>query len=247
MKTIRLLILSFAAAIGMNASAQLLDAAVPESPFGLGVRVGVNTSNISNNYADAIDGYDWTTTSWKTGFTAGVVADLKLRNYIAIQPGFFFQSRNMDYRNMVTETVPGGVSSMESQDGHVRSYNFNIPIMVSLRLGLSSILQARAEFGPYFAFGLGGNNKCTSTSVGVNGELGTPVTYKTDIYGGDGYMRGFDWGFKMGVGFVFAKKYYLGVHYEAGCRNVYKQPENVRHDLKGHNKAWDVTFGYTIF
>lgn len=247
MKTIRLLLLSLAAGISMNSSAQLLDAAIPESPFGLGFRVGVNSSNISNNYADAIDGYDWTTTSWKTGFTAGVVADLKLRNYVAIQPGFFFQSRNMDYRNMVTETVAGGVSSMESQDGHVRSYNFNIPVMVSLRLGLSSILQARVEFGPYFAFGLGGDNKCTSTSVGVNGELGTPVTVKTDIYGNDGYMRGFDWGLKMGVGFVFAKKYYLGVHYEAGCRNVYKQPENVRHDLKGHNKAWDITLGYTIF
>jgi len=247
MKTTRLFMLSLVAVVGLNASAQLLDAAIPESPFGLGVRVGVNTSNISNNYADAIDGYDWTTTSWKSGFTAGVVADLKLRNYIAIQPGFFFQSRNMDYRNMVTETVVGGVSSMESQEGHVRSYNFNIPILVSLRLGLSQIIQARAEFGPYFAFGLGGNNKCTSTSVGVNGELGKPETYKTDVYGDDGYMRGFDWGFKMGVGFVFAHKYYLGVHYEAGCRNVYKQPENVRHDLKGHNKAWDITLGYTLF
>ncbi len=247
MKTIRLLILSCVAGISLNSSAQLLDAAIPESPLGLGVRVGVNTSNISNNYADAIDGYDWTNTSWKTGFTAGVVADLKLRNYIAIQPGFFFQSRNMDYRNMVTEREEEGVSSMTSHDGHVRSYNFNIPIMVSLRLGLSSILQARAEFGPYFAFGLGGNNKCTSTSVGIDGEFGTTETTKVDIYGDKGYMRGFDWGFKMGVGFVFAKSYYLGIHYMAGCRNVYKQPESVRHDLKGHNKAWDVTFGYTIF
>lgn len=247
MKKLKTLILSVIAASAVTSSAQLLDAAIPESPFGLGVRVGVNTSNISNNYAEAIDGFDWTSTSWKTGFTAGVVADLKLRNYIAIQPGFFFQSRNMDYRNMITETLAGGVSSMESQDGHVRSYNFNVPILVSLRLGLSSILQARAEFGPYFAFGLGGNNKCTSTVVGVNGELGKPETVKTDIYGSDGYMRGFDWGFKMGVGFVFARRYYLGLHYEAGMRNVYKQPADVRHDLKGHNKAWDITFGYTLF
>lgn len=247
MKKLKSLILSVIAASTVSSSAQLLDAAIPESPFGLGVRIGVNTSNISNNYADAIDGYDWTETSWKTGFTAGVVADLKLRNYIAIQPGFFFQSRNMDYRNMITETSAGGVSSIESQDGHVRSYNFNVPIMVSLRLGLSSIIQARAEFGPYFSFGLGGNNKCTSTIVEVNGQPGTSETSKTDIYGSDGYMRSYDWGFKMGVGFQFAGRYYLGLHYEAGMRNVYKQPADVRHDLKGRNKAWDITFGYTIF
>lgn len=247
MKTIRLLLLSCAAAISLNASALSLDTAIPSNPFGLGVRVGVNTSNISNNYAKAIDGYDWTNTSWKTGFTAGVVADLKLRNFIAIQPGFFFQSRNMDYRNMVTEKGGAGVNAITTEDGHVRSYNFNIPIMVSLRLGLSPILQARAEFGPYFAFGLGGNDKCTSISVGIDGEPGTPETVKRDIYGDKGYMRGFDWGFKMGVGFVFAKSYYLGIHYMAGCRNVYKQPVDVRHDLKGHNKSWDVTFGYTIF
>lgn len=243
MKTIRLLLLSLVAGIGINASAQMLDASIPANPLGLGVRIGVNTSNISNNYDKALADCDHSTTSWKSGFTAGVVADLKLRNYIAIQPGFFFQSRNMDYRANFQQTADNGmVTGMSSRDGHVRSYNFNIPVMVSLRLGLSPILQARAEFGPYFAFGLGGNNKYTESVINEK-----PNEYKVDVYGDDGYMRSFDWGFKMGVGFVFAKSYYLGVHYMAGCRNVYKQPETVRHDIKGHNKSWDVTFGYTIF
>ena len=63
----------------------------PETLFNLGVRVGINTSNrtLSNSIGNI-----WNINSWGTGFDAGVVADINFKNYISVQPGFFYESRS---------------------------------------------------------------------------------------------------------------------------------------------------------
>lgn len=240
-------IVTLITAIGVatSANATLLDMELPVKPLSIGVRLGMNSSNMSNNFVSADPMYGWTSTGWGTGFTGGVVVDLNLKNCFALQPGFFFQSRNMEYRNEFnTVGVGGQVGSLDHiESGHTRTYNFNIPIMMSLRMNLTPVFQVRAEVGPYFQWALGdGSDKYTVSTVGTS-----DMHYQRDIYGDDGVMRGFDWGFKMGGGLTFMGRYHLTIHYMAGCRNIYKQPVDVRHDVSGKNKCWDITFGYNIF
>lgn len=244
MKKIQITLIAAMLATAIPASASLLDVGTPSKPLGIGIRLGINTSNMSNNYTTADPRYRWTSTDWGTGFTGGVVVDLSLKNCFALQPGFFFQSRNMDYRYEFN-TLPGSgqVGSLDHiESGHIRSYNFNIPIMLSFRMNLTSLFQVRAEVGPYFQWGLGGNDKYTVSTVGI-----PDVNYKRDIYGDDGFLRKYDWGFKIGGGLTLMGRYHVAIHYEAGCRNIYKQPIDIRHDLSGKHKAWDITFGYDIF
>ncbi len=240
----RLLLVITTALAATTASAGILDSGTPGKPLSLGVRLGINTSNMSNNYTYAAPSYRWTSTDWGTGFTAGVVADINIVNFFSLQPGFYFQSRNMDYRyEFDTATATGQVVSLDHiEAGHIRSYNFNIPVLLSFRFNLTSLFQIRAEAGPYFQWGLGGNDKYTVSTVNIPDE-----SFKRDIYGDDGFLRSYDWGFKIGGGLTLMGRYHLSIHYEAGCRNIYKQPADFQHDLSGKNKAWDVTFGYDIF
>ncbi|MDE6308573.1 MAG: PorT family protein [Muribaculaceae bacterium] len=239
-----LLILTAAMLAVAPLRAGILDFSTPSKPLDIGIRLGINTSNMSNNYTYANPAYRWTSTDWGTGFTGGVVVDLNIAKSFALQPGFYFQSRNMDYRyEFNTPTAEGEVGMLDHiESGHIRSYNFEIPIMFSFRFNLTSLFQVRAEVGPYFQCGIDGNDKYTVSTPNI-----PDVKYKRDIYGDDGFMRSYDWGFKIGGGLTLLGRYHLSIHYEAGCRNIYKQPIDLRHDLSGKNKTWDVTFGYDIF
>ncbi|MDE6321597.1 MAG: PorT family protein, partial [Muribaculaceae bacterium] len=158
-----LLILTAAMLAVAPLRAGILDFSTPSKPLDIGIRLGINTSNMSNNYTYANPAYRWTSTDWGTGFTGGVVVDLNIAKSFALQPGFYFQSRNMDYRyEFNTPTAEGEVGMLDHiESGHIRSYNFEIPIMFSFRFNLTSLFQVRAEVGPYFQCGIDGNDKYT--------------------------------------------------------------------------------------
>lgn len=58
-----------------------------------GIRAGFNTSNMADDDMGKLFNLD----SWGTGFTGGVVAELHMRDWLVIQPGFFFESRSNNY------------------------------------------------------------------------------------------------------------------------------------------------------
>ena len=78
-----------------NAKANdFLSSEVPDELFNIGVRIGLNTSNRTFN-KDFFR--SWNTNSWGTGIDAGVVVNLNMRDFFALQPGFFFESRSGNY------------------------------------------------------------------------------------------------------------------------------------------------------
>jgi hypothetical protein len=226
-------------------SAQLvLDTTVPTNPFGVGVRVGVNTSNLSNNMQDVIPGVQLSTVNWKAGFDGGAVVDIKIRNYIVLQPGFFFETRSDKFQRV---TVIGGESTdmMLTEGTHTSTY-FKIPVLASLRFLIGYGTEWQIDFGPYFATGIGGNEKYSTI---IAGEPIVETRYKRSYFGDDGIANSFDWGFKMGMGLAVKRHYYVGIHYEAGCRNILKPTAYTigRYPtLSGHTKAWDFTVGYNF-
>lgn len=196
---------------------EFFDTSNPKNLFSLGVRVGLNTSNQTHNNNGMVYNKD----SWGTGFDVGVVANINFKNYLTIQPGFFFESRSNNYSYM-----PLGIPFSNATVGHTRYTNFTIPIVASFNFNLSDNIRWSADFGPYLQFGLGGSDKGLERS-----DLPYDIGYYDN-------RNKFDIGLKMGTGLKFLDHYYIGVHYLAGFCDVWKN------GYGGSRKSWTFTIGY---
>lgn len=198
--------------------------------FNFGARIGINTSNRTVAH---MPGQMWNSNSWGLGFDAGVVADINLKNFISLQPGFFFESRSGAF---AYKTLGSGPDARDIiQLGKGRQYLFSIPLLVSVHFNITDRLRWDVDFGPYLQFVL----KST-----FNGKFIYPLT----TFGGNiEYFDNpkssvFDIGLKMGSGLTLFEHYYLGVHYMAGLCNAWDPGK-----LGGRNKGWVFTIGYTFY
>lgn len=207
-----------------------LSAEPAEQAFSLGVRIGVNSSNrtFGNEYFKK-----WNKNSWGTGFEAGVVANLNMRDYFTLQPGFFFQSRSGNFSYAQDYIGDNNEPKVFTQLGHYRYYSFVIPVMASFHFNISHSLRWTVEGGPYAQFRISGNDNDKITVIDSKADITSPSfsTYAKPA--------GFDFGLKIGTGLTFKRHYSFNVHYLAGGRKAWKSPH-----AGGHNKAWSFTLGY---
>ena len=206
---------------------RFLDTSAPSQFFTVGARVGINTSNCSFPTTPSTL---YNNNSWGTGFDAGVIANLNIREYLSIQPGLFFESRSGNYSYLYWY-YDFKEDYQEYWDmGHQRSYNFTIPVMAIVKFKIMDKFKPMAEFGPYFQYTL----KHNGDGIVVPYQVPQTTTFSTFV----AKHNNFDFGFKMGIGLQFFDHYYFGVHYLAGASNSWKEPQG------GKNKEWSFTIGY---
>lgn len=213
----------------------------------LGVRVGVNTTNRtlgSDVYENA-----YTRENWGTGLDVGVVASLNVRDYLAIQPGFFYEYRYGSYTLMGENyAIPGAEASgyEVAQAGRRSSHNFTIPVLAVFRFNVASNVRWNVEVGPYVSFIL--------SSTMSNSHL---ICDKSMIPPAEGGQAEFsplfttkpapvDFGFKMGTGLNFCDHWNVSVHYMAGCIDAWKEQKigSFKKDFGGVTKGWIFSVGY---
>lgn len=210
---------------------KFFDSSSADNLFNIGVRFGINTSN--RNIKGSV--YDvWNNSAWGTGIDAGVVADINFRDWISIQPGFFYESRSGKYTYInVDDYDADGVPIDYVQYGRDRSYNFTVPILAAVHLNIADNIRWNLEFGPYLQFSLKNS---------VSGKFSYPVYSKPGSLPVD-YLpvksSKFDFGFKMGTSITMLNHYVVGVHYEAGVLNTWNES-----CLGGRRKAWVFSIGY---
>lgn len=229
----------------------VIDTAQSEQPIGVGLRAGVNVSNVSTNEKSLMPSIFDRSSHWRAGFTGGAVIDLRIRNFLALQPGFLFETRSASY--MRTSISPADL--MTATMGQWNYTTIQFPVLLSFRMQYGSDYEVQLDFGPYFSHGLGGSEKYTVTEFDGDGEPDS-ATYKGPFYGADrgGMANRFDWGFKMGAGLQVARHFYLGVHYLAGCRNILtpdassdpNADDMMRAGACGRSRAWEFTLGYNF-
>lgn len=235
--------LTLLAASGFAASAQTM-------PVRVGVRAGINTSNIAETRtgADAVTGLQ--KSAWKTGLQAGAVVDIPMTSFLAIQPGFFFDLRRSSYTTMSEHhyvPAPGDPEATMARrtSGTVTTGWFHVPVLFSFRYSPHSKLQLQADFGPYLSAGIGGRDSYTVTDF--SGDIPATVEsprIKQNCFGkGDARYFRADWGFKMGIGVEICRHYYIGAHYLAGARNIARNKAVVS---KSDTREWQFSLGYNF-
>lgn len=230
MDSIKLLLTALSLATASISLAQdFLSSEPSEKLFNIGVRLGINSSNrtFGKEYFN-----EWNVNSWGTGFDAGVVLDLNMRDFFTIQPGFFFESRSGNYA-YAQEYFYSGETEKFTQMGHYRTYNFTVPVMASFRFNVTESLRWIVELGPYAQFKLHASDNDKITVIDPQESSSSP------LYTSAAKSGFFDFGVKMGTGLTLNRKYSINVHYLAGTKNVWKSPHE-----GGRNKAWVFSIGY---
>lgn len=218
-----------AAAALSSAASDLISTAPPSSLFNIGVRIGVNNSNRTF----PAEGFNtWNVNSWGSGFDAGIVVNLNMKEFLAIQPGIFFDSRSGNYAYVQKFINRQNEDDNLTQLGHLRTYNITIPVMLSFRLNLAPSFQLIPEIGPYAQF------KLKASDSGKIDVVSQPEGTNL-IYVDTAKSKFADFGLKIGAALSFRSRYSVGVHYLAGACDVWKEPVK-----GGKNKEWLFTVGY---
>lgn len=211
-------VFSMSAQRASDTEATFFDSSKPEKLVHFGVRAGLNVSSISK-----LEDY-----GSKCGFHAGLSADFAIVESFYINSGIFFTMKG----------AKGDVSEEGVKvEGTMNPMYIEIPVMASYRYNFNENLQWQLNFGPYFAYGIGGKNKIETT---YHGEKIDDYSWEYDFFGDadEGYANHFDMGLGIGTGVTW-NKIFFGINYQFGLTEVAK-------DSKRKNSNFQVSVGYNF-
>ena len=190
-----------------------------EQPVRFTIRGGVNFANIGVS-----GGGESESLGSRTAFNAGVGVDIPIIESFYVQTGLFFTSKGYkrtEDRGDTRFTAKGTPAYLE------------IPILASYRYNFNDATQLEVNVGPYLAFGIGGKDKLEEKT-----EAAVIETEENDFFNDD--VKKFDMGLQVGLGVTFLKHVYLGVAYEFGFVNMFKDSD----DVKAKNRNFMINLGY---
>jgi hypothetical protein len=162
-----------------------------------GIKAGLNLSNESVNPPNP-----WNTNNL-TGFHAGLIADITLKN-ISIQPGLFFTTKG--------KATPQDLKPITGED---RIYNakeilnyIEVPVNVLYNIKATPAIKIYFGGGPYLAYGISGHGT----------EAGAFPTY-TVHFDNNGYKNP-DYGVNFVAGVKLFKKVLIDANYGLGLGNL---------------------------
>lgn len=209
-----------------------------------GIRGGLNISNVADKYTGNVENGESKSdyeTDFKSriGFHLGVIVDLGLSESFYIQPGLFFTTRGMKYKDS------------SEDEKYEEKYNLNylqLPILASYRIALSDNVKWHINAGPYLAYGLGGKVKWEDSYDGET-EKGDYKAFGTSDEDADedDYKAGlkrFDAGLSFGTG-ISINKVYFGLTYDLGLTNIADKKE-WGDDYKLKNRNFAISVGYNF-
>ena len=168
-------------------------------------------------------------------------ADIPIVKSLYVQSGLYLQSKGARYEHIIYNGYSKGGYEIKGSPLYLQ-----IPVLLSYRCDFGDVVQLQVNFGPYFAYGVGG--KC---------KIETWDKYNTDRYSYDFFgddledirFNRFDCGLQVGAGFTFAKHYYVGFAYEFGLTNsieVSREYRDQLRDLSVKNSNWMLGIGYNF-
>jgi len=195
------------------ASLLLTVPALAQSDVTFGIRAGVNFQNLNGKDADGHK----LENDLKTGFNAGVNAEIPVGIDFYLQPGLLFSTKGAKYDIQGTE-ITRNISYLE----------LPINFLYKPELGEGHLLLG---FGPYAAYAVGGKIKGGSTDIDM--EFGNEI----------GETKPFDAGANLLAGYEFSNNLSFQLNAGLGLINMYNRP-NGDSETSLKNTGFGVSLGY---
>ncbi len=244
--TLILIITTVAAAWSRD---RIIDTARPDKPLTIGIRAGLNSSGIDNNYLSQLHELIQGNSYWRKGGQAGAVVDLNIRRYLAIETGLLWEFRKYEGAMMAATADEDYMGSMFLR---ARAHYLNIPVMASFRLNLGEQAKWHLDAGVYYAYGIAGKRESDQYYAFSDDDGQLIFDHKatsTKYFKADQKdflaIKHADFGLRFGTGMTFFNHYFIGVYYQHGLRNVAKNAAGAP-DIKIQNRNWNVSLGYNF-
>jgi hypothetical protein len=186
---------------------------------------GVNFANISNNDEG---GYD--DSRMLTGFHAGIIADLNLTEFLAIQPGLLYSSKGIRFENDVQELT-----------FNPRYIELPVNLVFKTPTGQSKFFIGA---GPYVAMGIGGKFKAEGLfefSSDIQYSDDDPLT--SDEEGAGAFIvRRFDYGLNAIAG-IEASNLVISAGYGLGLAKL-QSGSNSSSDQNNKHRVFSLSLGF---
>lgn len=201
------------------------------------VKGGLNLANISKNNSGEVD--DANTLA---SFHVGLMADLPVGQYFAIQPGLLFTGKGSKIQN-------GNTSDNNYYKATTNPLYVELPVNAVFKIPLESSSQLFVGAGPYAAMGVGGKRKIEGKVLGVsysrkdNIEFSNddPTTFNKEEGAGLGIMRRFDFGVNATAGLIL-NKFLVQVNYGWGLTKLQSGADNGE-DNKNKHRVLSLSVG----
>jgi hypothetical protein len=191
----------------------------------VGIKGGWNLSTISVDNDGDVD-----KDQSLSGYHIGAIVDFPLvPKILSFQPGVFYTTKG---------------AKLESGPQYIE-----IPLNFIGKIPLGTNSRLFAGIGPYFAFGVAGKNKVSTTLAGVTTSSESNIKWDDDTPFNDGdpdrglnkYKR-FDWGGNLQVGAEF-NKFLVSAQYGLGLGKINSGADDSRNE-KNKNRVFAVSVGY---
>lgn len=213
MKT-KLFLLAVAGCFSTIVYAQQMTVTANRTTFG--IRAGVNFQNINGKNAEGRN----LDNNLTTGFHAGVNAEIPVGTGTYIQPGLLYSMKGAKWPN----------------DSKTKLSYIEVPVNFLYKpvLGTGNMLLG---FGPYVAFGIGGNVEDR------NGNE-TDIEFVDTYRGRMNEFRRFDAGGNLLAGYEFANRVSFQLNAQLGLVDINPKVSASNDDTRWRNTGWGISVGY---
>ena len=187
----------------------------------IGVKAGLNIASLTFDENEL-------ESSQKTGFTAGIMAEIPLAKNFSVQPELLYSQQGMKFSYSDIDVAN---SSYEST---ITLNYLNIPVMLKYYVLKGLSVQA----GPQIGILLKSNNKYQDNFLGYDNH---------ENYNLSDYTNAFDTSVNLGVGYQFKDKFYVDLRYNISYSDVFKEANSngnyvINSDMR--NRVFQITIGY---
>ena len=207
----------------LTLAVSLAVASVSQAQTSFGIRGGVNLFNINGEDGSGND----LKNKLKVGFNAGVNAEIPVGIDFYLQPGLLFSQK--------------GAKNKDNDDQINISY-VEVPVnfLYKPELGAGKLLLG---FGPYFGVAVGASFKPDGGGDDVDFKFKSDLTL-ADAVSGTPYLKRFDAGGNLLVGYEFANKLSFQLNAQLGMLKINPTIEGEDDGTKWKNTGFGLSLGY---
>jgi hypothetical protein len=203
------------------------------------IRGGVNFANVSNN-----DDGDVDKAKTLTSFNVGIIGDLNITSFFAIQPGLLFTGKGI-------KTQSGNEGDANWYRATSNPYYLEVPLNFVFKTPTGPV-KFFAGAGPYLGIGIAGKNKVRGAILGtefsseekIDFSNDDPATLNEEEGAGFGIVKRFDYGLN-GLAGIETKNIVISANYGLGLAKL-QSGSNSGEDNNNKHRVFSLNLGFKL-